>query len=170
MFTLPGVPVASALPPFMFTLPPAAVPVPLPPFNVMSPPATVVPLPFGPLIVFPTGASDTSPFVSKVSEYCTSNPEFSPSFFNADEFQKDFNAAAMLKPIVALCEQICGNVDDTAMLAGSEAYQAALLYYSSVQIGAKTGQASAKPIVEDLSNRFPGRKKKKTDVPLVPVG
>ena len=109
-------------------------------------------------------------FVSKVSEYCTSNPEFSPSFFNADEFQKDFNAAAMLKPIVALCEQICGNVDDTAMLAGSEAYQAALLYYSSVQIGAKTGQASAKPIVEDLSNRFPGRKKKKTDVPLVPVG
>jgi len=109
-------------------------------------------------------------FVSKVSEYCTSNPEFSPSFFNADEFQKDFNAAAMLKPIVALCEQICGNVDDTAMLAGSEAYQAALLYYSSVQIGAKTGQASAKPIVEDLSNRFPGRKKKKTDVPFVPVG
>jgi hypothetical protein len=102
-------------------------------------------------------------FVSKVNDYCTSNPEFNPAFSDSSEFKKDFELVATLKPLFSLCEQLCGNIDDTMMLAGSEAYQAALLYYGSVQVGAKTGQPNAKSIAEDLSNRFPGRRKKKVD-------
>jgi len=42
------------------------------------------------------------------------------------------------------------------LLAGSEAYTGALVYYGSVQMAAKTGQGNAKPIFEDLNRRFAG--------------
>ncbi len=99
-------------------------------------------------------------FVSKVHDYSNSNPEFNPAFLDAVEFQKDFSTALALKPVFSFCEQLCGNIDDTMLLAGSEAYQAALAYYAGVQIAAKTGQHNAKPIYEDLHQRFAGMGKR----------
>jgi hypothetical protein len=93
-------------------------------------------------------------FVSKVNDYCTSNGEFCPGYMNVDEFKNDFAAASALKPLLDLCEQICSNIDDTVMLAGSEAFSGALLYYNGVQVAAKTGQMNAKPIFDDLRQRF----------------
>lgn len=100
-------------------------------------------------------------FVSKVNDYCHNNAEFCPSYFSREELEKDFAVAAALGPVHDLCEQICMNMDDTIMLAGSEAYTASLIYYGSVQMAAKTGQANAKPIYEDLHERFAGMGKRK---------
>lgn len=97
-------------------------------------------------------------FVSKVNDYCTNSGEFCPSYMNVDEFKKDFEAASALKPVLDLCEQVFSNIDDTVMLAGSEAFNGALLYYNGVQVAAKTGQMSAKPIFDDLRQRFLKRK------------
>ena len=97
-------------------------------------------------------------FVSKVNDYCTSSGKFCPSYMNVDEFKRDFETASTLKPVLDLCEQVCSNIDDTVMLAGSEAFNGALLYYNGVQVAAKTGQMNAKPIFEDLPQRFMKRK------------
>ena len=103
---------------------------------------------------------DSLSFVSKVTDYCHSNPEFCPSYLDAKELGNDFSVASELKPVFDLCEQICSNVDDTMALAGSEAYRAGLSYYASVQLAAKTGQPSAKPVYDDLHQRFAGMGKK----------
>lgn len=99
-------------------------------------------------------------FVSKANEYCSRNPEFTPAFMDASDLHTDFKAVSALKPLNDLCEQICSDINDTMLLAGSEAYTASLMYYSNVKLAAKTGQSSARPIFEDLSERFHGQRRK----------
>lgn len=102
----------------------------------------------------------TIAFVTKTEGYSVTNPEFAPSFMEVPEFGKDIHLVQEIKPLLDVCEQLASNLDDTSMLGGSEAYMAALLYYGSVKMAAKTGQTGAKPIYDDLSMRFPGPKKK----------
>jgi hypothetical protein len=104
-------------------------------------------------------------FVNKAETYSVSNPEFAPAFMQVAEFSKDMHLVTELKPILDICEQLVSNIDDTSMLAGSEAYVEALMYYNSVKLAAKTGQASARPIYDDLSMRFPGVARK-TPIPV----
>jgi hypothetical protein len=104
-------------------------------------------------------------FVNKAEAYSVSNPEFAPAFMQIGEFSKDMHLVTELKPILDICEQLASNIDDTSMLAGSEAYVEALMYYNGVKLAAKTGQASARPIYDDLSMRFPGATRR-TPIPV----
>jgi hypothetical protein len=104
----------------------------------------------------PKMSDKTIAFVNKAETYSVSNPEFAPAFMQVDEFAKDMHLVEELKPILDICEQLCNNIDDTSMLGGSEAYMEALMYYNSVKMAAKTGQANARPIYDDLRMRFPG--------------
>lgn len=108
----------------------------------------------------PKMSDKTVAFVEKVNLYTKNNPEFAPAFMHADELHADLDMVVGLRPILDICEQLCSNVDDTNMLAGSEAYVQALMYYNSVKLAARTGQPNAKPIYEDLSIRFPGTTRK----------
>jgi hypothetical protein len=45
------------------------------------------------------------------------------------------------------------------MLAGSEAYQAALVFYKSVKMAAAHDVPGAKAVYEELKTRFPGGKR-----------
>lgn len=104
----------------------------------------------------------TVSFVEKTLDYVKSNPEFVPAYMNVLEFEKDTTAVknliTMLNPVVQL-EQ---GINDTEMLAGSEAYTAALIYYNSVKQAAKNNVPNAAAIYDDLSKRFDGQGKKKT--------
>jgi hypothetical protein len=46
-------------------------------------------------------------------------------------------------------------IDDTEMIAGSEAYQAALVFYKSVKMAAEQDIPGAKAVYEELKTRFP---------------
>ena len=113
----------------------------------------------------PKMSDKTIAFVNKTETYTISNPEFAPGFMEVAEFSKDMQVVVELKPILDICEQLVSNIDDTSMLAGSEAYVQALMYYNGVKLAAKTGQASARPIYDDLSVRFPGATRK-TPLPV----
>ncbi|PSL49496.1 hypothetical protein CLV51_101830 [Chitinophaga niastensis] len=97
----------------------------------------------------------TIPFVSKNLDYSKSNPYFTPAYMDVTELEKDLNIAAGLTPLLRICEQLASNLDDTIMLSGSEAYVAALAYYNTVKQAAKMSIPDAKPIFEDLQQRFP---------------
>jgi hypothetical protein len=103
----------------------------------------------------------TVAFVEKTLDYVRSNPEFVPAYMDIKEFEKDAvsvkNLIAMLNPTTQL-EQ---GLNDTEMLAGSEAYTAALIYYNSVKQAAKNNIPNAAAIYDDLSKRFDGQGKKK---------
>ncbi len=94
------------------------------------------------------------PTVQKIKSYIETNPEFVPGYMQKDEFLKDEAVVAQLTPIANLTEQLFSDLDDTRLLAGSEALQAALLYYGQVKEANKKGVVSAKPIYEDLRQRF----------------
>ena len=70
------------------------------------------------------------------------------------EFLKDVAVVSQLHPIVNLATQLAADADDTMMLSGVEALQSALLYYGQVKEAHSKGVPTAKPIYEDLSERF----------------
>jgi hypothetical protein len=55
--------------------------------------------------------------------------------------------------------QLEEGINDTQMTAGSEAYQAALIFYNSAKVAATQGIAGAKAVYEQLKKRFPGTKR-----------
>lgn len=98
--------------------------------------------------------------VQKVKSYTNTNPEFAPTYMDQGEFGKDETVVSQLNPLANLAVQFASDLQDTVMLAGSEALVAAMLYYGSVKEAASKGVVTAKPIYEDLSKRFSKKGKK----------
>jgi hypothetical protein len=99
-------------------------------------------------------------FMDKTLSYVNTNPEFAPQYLNAAELTKDVNAAEVLNSFANPLEQIFTGLEDTIMLSGSEAYIAALSYYNTVKEAARRDVPNAKPVYEDLRQRFPSKSKK----------
>ncbi|MEB2784470.1 hypothetical protein [Algoriphagus persicinus] len=113
----------------------------------------------------PKMSDGTEPFVAKVVEYANDDPQFLPPFVDKGEFDKDWQAISGLLPLLRLGNQICDNLSDTTMLAGSEAYISALSYYNSVKQAAKVNVPDAKAIYEDLRKRFEGQGRRQQPAP-----
>lgn len=95
--------------------------------------------------------------VQKVKSYLETNPEFAPVYMDKDEFLKDEAVVTGLNPISNLVDQLASDLSDTITLAGSEALMASMLYYGTSKEAASKGVATAKPIYEDLRQRFSKR-------------
>ena len=110
--------------------------------------------------------SDKSiPFVEKVMQYMKSDAQFVPSYINVTDTDNDYKAFSDLREFLRPLAQITSNLDDTAVMAGSETWQAALTYYNAVKQAAKMGVPDAKAIYEDLRPRFEAQRAK----PIVPT-
>ena len=96
--------------------------------------------------------------VQKVKTYVETNPEFVPVYMDKAEFLKDEAVVAQLSPLNSLAEQLLADINDTLMLAGSEALLSAMLYYGQVKEAYKKGVPTSKPLYNDLSKRFTYRK------------
>jgi len=106
----------------------------------------------------------TAPFVQKAIDYATRYNGLVPSFVSLPELQKDFNGAQMLLQVSKQLNELQNAIDDTLLVAGSEAYTAALAIYKNTQQAAGHGVAGAVEAADDMATRFPGRKTaKKTD-------
>jgi hypothetical protein len=103
-------------------------------------------------------------FVNKNLEYAKQNPKVVPSFLDLIEFEKDALAVDNLKRVLIPLQQLVEKLEDTILLAGSEAYTAALIFYYAVKGAAKAGEPGMKTVYEDLQSRFPGRGKKSAPV------
>jgi len=99
----------------------------------------------------------TVSFVNKALEYAKQNPQVVPSFLDVAEMEKDVVLINSLVKVLYPVQQIVEKMDDTTMLAGSEAYSAALVFYNAAKGAAKAGVPGMKTLVDDLSSRFPGR-------------
>ena len=108
----------------------------------------------------PKMSDKTLPFVEKCLAYAQSNPQFAPVYMNIEEMKIDVEAVEILTRLSRPIRHICENIGDTTVLAGSEAYIAALAYYNSVKQAAKMNVPAAKVIYDDLSKRFPGKPRK----------
>jgi hypothetical protein len=100
----------------------------------------------------------TLSFVEKAHEAATANPTLVPSFLDMAAFDVDFSDAHGIWSLLLLTRQLYENVDDTMMVAGSEAYQSSLVFYNSVKVAAHHDVPGAKAIYEEMKKRFPGHK------------
>jgi hypothetical protein len=105
------------------------------------------------------------PFMEKSLQYVNSNPEFVPAFLETNEMKKDYVAFTTLNNILRPLMQIVSNLEDTSVLCGSEAYQAALAFYNSVKLAKKLNVLGADAIYQDLSVRFEAQKAKISQKP-----
>jgi hypothetical protein len=96
-------------------------------------------------------------FGEKAFEYAEANPEFYPSYLNFEDFKTDMADATGLRVLGITAQQIIQGIEDTVMVAGSEAYNQALLFYGNVKTAASKSVPGAQPIYEDLKVRFPQR-------------
>ena len=110
----------------------------------------------------------TVPFVEKNLEYCGSAPQFLPLFMDCEALAADVKVTQQLTSLYRIVKGMSDGLDDTIMVAGSEAYINSLNYYNSVKQAAKNNKPVANSIYEDLSKRFEKTKKAKV-TPTPPV-
>lgn len=98
-------------------------------------------------------------FVEKAAEFAAGNPSLCPPYLNLEDFKIDVDDAIGLRGLLNKLQQLTYGTDDTMMVAGGEAYNAALVFYASVKGAAKQNVPGAKAVYEELRKRFPGRGK-----------
>ena len=101
-------------------------------------------------------ADKTVSFVQKAHDYAHNNPSFVPGFLDLEEFARDSAALNGLAPVQQLLDGLALDTNSTMMLAGSDAYAAALILYNNIKFLAKNKQPGAQAAYDDLSQRFPG--------------
>ncbi|MDR0313642.1 MAG: hypothetical protein LBI14_08585 [Treponema sp.] len=109
----------------------------------------------------PKMGDKTLAFVKKCYEFSRMNPDLCPKHIDLDVFERDYMDAQGLYATINMVKQLQENLVDTQMCAGSEAYQAALVFYNYVKLHAATNVSGAKAVYEELRKRFPrGRRRK----------
>ena len=106
-------------------------------------------------------------FVRKAREYAHNHPDLVPGFLNLDLFEADLRGVDTLNTLQRALAPLADNLEDSLMLSGSEAYQAALIFYRSVRAASQSGQPNAKTVYDDLSARFPAGARAKVAKPVV---
>lgn len=108
-------------------------------------------------ITLPKMGDKTLAFVTKSLEYARQNPHIVPTYLNIEEFTKDVEAVQNLFKVAAPLQKMLEGIDDTMLMAGSEAYAAALAFYSALKSAINAGEKGLKGVYDELSTRFPGR-------------
>jgi hypothetical protein len=99
-------------------------------------------------------------FVEKAYDYAKHFPELCPSYLNIADFGVDMADATGLRVLLISAQQLADNIDDTALVAGSESFQAALTFYAAVKTAVDRDVPGAKEAYNQLKERFPGTKRK----------
>lgn len=94
-------------------------------------------------------------FVGKALEYATNNMHLVPAYLDIEEAKKDYALANNVHEVLRDLEVLVTSLQDTIMVAGSEAYDAALVFYTSVKAAARTNAPGVQSIYDDLVQRFP---------------
>jgi len=98
-------------------------------------------------------------FVEKAHDYARENPDLVPNYLEMSEFNIDFADAHGLWTLYNRAQQLTEGISDTQMTAGSEAFQAALVFYNSAKVASTQGISGSKAVYEELKRRFPGKKR-----------
>lgn len=100
-------------------------------------------------------------FIEKSYDYAMANGKLVPGYLDLVEMKKDLDAFKELSDIMAPIEHIYRILNDSIMLAGTEAYTEALAFYTAVKGAVKMEVKGAEDIYEDLRfTRFPSKKGK----------
>lgn len=101
-------------------------------------------------------------FAEDALNAAVNNPTLVPAYLSVPNMQNDLTLFTQMDEISGLANQLCERIDDTKMLAGSEAYNVALSLYKSFGSAADAGVVGADSIVDQLKQRFASNGKSTT--------
>ncbi len=93
-------------------------------------------------------------FVYRGFKHAAGTPVYLPSYVSLEEFKRDVDLSTWLRKVEKKLDLIATKVKDTALVAESEAFQAARLYYNSVKAAAKAGDEEAEKIAIELAKHY----------------
>lgn len=93
-------------------------------------------------------------FTEDAINVATNNPSLFPSFINIDKMKQDLTLYQDLDELGGIISQILEKINDTQMLAGSEAYASALTVYKVLGAAAAVGVEGTKSAYDQLKERF----------------
>ena len=93
-------------------------------------------------------------------EYAENNPALVPVYLDIAEAKKDFALSQDLNNILKQVSTLQRAIEDTTMVAGSEAYNAALVFYNSVKGASRVNVPGSEAVYNDLQQRFAVKTKK----------
>ena len=99
-------------------------------------------------------------FVQKALEYAENNQSLVPTYLDVQEAKKDFALTHDLYSILQQINTLQRAVEDTMMVSGSEAYDAALIFYNSVKGASRVNVPGSEAVYNDLQQRFAVKPKK----------
>ncbi|MBV5284143.1 MAG: hypothetical protein JZU53_17110 [Paludibacter sp.] len=102
----------------------------------------------------------TIAFVQKSLEYAENNPSLVPVYLDIPEAKKDFALSQDLNSVLKQVSTLQRAIEDTMMVAGSEAYNAALVFYNSVKGASRVNVPGSEAVYSDLQQRFAMKRKK----------
>jgi hypothetical protein len=105
-------------------------------------------------------------FLEKTHGFSKQYPHLLPAFLDTGAFDIDFADACALRAIRSQSRLLTSSLDDTLMVASSEALQPALVIYKAAKIAAAQDIPGGKLVYEELKKRFPrpARRKPAADV------
>jgi hypothetical protein len=103
----------------------------------------------------PKMGEKTISFVEKAFDFAQQNPNLVPPYLDMTAFGTDFDDAHGLWTLVNSIRQLDENTSDTEMAAGSEAYQAALVFLQVGQNGGGAGHTRRKGRLRGTKNPLP---------------
>lgn len=98
-------------------------------------------------------------FVNKAIEVATQNAELMPRCLDIAEMRRDVELVEALYPVMLSIAQLQELIEDTCLLAGSEAYAAARIAYNAARVNGKS--MGLETAVEEMGKRY-SRKSRKT--------
>lgn len=107
-------------------------------------------------------------FTEDAINIAINNANLVPTYISIAGMQNDLTLFAQLDEISGLANQLCERVEDTKMLAGSEAYQGALTLYRAFGTAADAGVSGADSLVDQLKKRFPSNSGTTTTTNVAP--
>ena len=110
----------------------------------------------------PKMGDKTVAFVQKCLEYGELHAELVPGYLDIADLRTDLQAITKLREFSRGLSPLIDALDDSLVLSGSEAYQAALQFYGNAKGAARMGVGAARQVSEDLAARFPGNQTRAT--------
>ncbi len=108
-------------------------------------------------IALPTIDVNNKAFTEDAINAGVNNASLVPNYVALTNMQNDITLYSQLDEIKGLVKQLLEKIEDTQLLAGSEAYISALALYRIFGAAADAGVAGADAIVAQLRTRFAGQ-------------
>lgn len=96
-------------------------------------------------------------FTEDAINVAVNNSTLIPAYVNVPNMQNDLTLFTQLDEIIILTKQLLEKLEDTQLLAGSEAYVGALAVYKLISSASDAGVPGTDAIYDQLRQRFSGQ-------------